>query len=289
MNTINILHQNLTIFLTLTGILGLIVGSFLNVVIYRLPIMLKADWHQECIDYLKDVMPEKNRVINLLTPRSHCPKCKTDIPAWCNIPLISFLLLKRKCRHCGAKISWRYPLVELLSCISSIWVAHHFGVSWQTAAVLPLTWALIAAIFIDLDHQLLPDNITLPLLWIGLLLSLFKIFVTPENAIIGATAGYLSLWVIAYVFKLIRNVQGMGHGDFKLFALFGAWLGWEILPLIILAASLAGCIVGITLIICKKQRYQQPMPFGPFLAAAGWLAFFFGQDILHWYVTFMIK
>lgn len=282
---INILQNHYLVFLIATGVLGAIIGSFLNVVIYRLPIMLEREWEKDCYEHLKQTAPIKYELFNLNTPRSHCPKCKVQISWWQNIPIISYILLGGKCAHCKIAIHWRYPAIELLSCLAVLLIAIHFSVSIQTLAALILTWMLIAAIFIDLDHQLLPDNITLPLLWLGLLLNTKHIFTTPENAVIGAASGYLALWLVSYIFKLVRKVDGMGHGDFKLLAVFGAWLGWQILPLILFTASLIGSIIGISLVLSKKYRFTRPIAFGPYLAVAGWLAFFWGQDILSWYLN----
>ncbi|EKE01032.1 MAG: hypothetical protein ACD_21C00236G0001 [uncultured bacterium] len=283
----NISQNHYFLFLTTVGVLGLLIGSFLNVVIYRLPIMLQREWEQDCSEYLKQSAPIKYKIITLITPRSHCPKCGVQISWWQNIPVVSYILLHGKCGFCQNVIHWRYPIVELISCLATLLVAISFGVSIQTIALLFLTWALIAAIFIDFDHQLLPDNITLPLIWAGLLLNTKHIFTTPQNAIIGAASGYLFLWLVAYLFKLIRKIDGMGHGDFKLLAVFGAWLGWQVLPIILFVASFIGSVVGITLILSKKGRFTKPIPFGPYLAFAGWLAFFWGQNALNWYLSML--
>ena len=281
---IHILQNNYSIFIIGVSTLGLLVGSFLNVVIYRLPIMLQREWEQDCSEYLKQTAPIKYKIFNLMTPRSHCPKCNIQISWWQNIPVISYILLHGKCSHCQTTIHWRYPITELLGCLTALLVAIHFGISIQTLSLLILTWALIAAVFIDLDHLLLPNNITLPLTWLGLLLNINHTFATPENAIIGATSGYLCLWSIAHIFKLIRKVEGMGYGDFKLLAVFGAWLGWQTLPLILFAAALIGGTNGLILILSKKNQFTKPIPFGPYLAISGWLAFFYGQNILNWYL-----
>lgn len=246
----------------IVGLLGLIVGSFLNVVIYRLP-------HSQ----------------SLVIPRSYCPNCKTTIPFWHNIPLLSYFILRGKCHNCYTKISLRYPTVELICCLASIVAVMHFELSWQTCAFLPLTWALIAMTFIDIDHLILPDIITLPFLWLGLLLSLFGIFVPPASAILGAISGYLIFWLIAKIFEKIRHKEGMGHGDFKLLAMFGAWAGWHMLPLIILFASLSGLAVGLSLILFKNRSFHKPIPFGPFIALAGWIVMMLGGDIYNWYFS----
>jgi leader peptidase (prepilin peptidase) / N-methyltransferase len=286
MDIMNMLTANIPFFVICCGILGLLVGSFLNVVIYRLPKMLKQEWEQECNEYLKVKSPLKYKIFNLLHPRSHCPHCQEPIKSLQNIPLLSYVLLRGKCHHCRVDIPQRYPLVELLSLITSVVVAWHFGITIQTIAALFFTWALIALIFIDLDHQILPDNITLPLLWLGLMGNAFNLFTSPADAIIGAASAYLFLWLVAFVFKKIRKIQGMGHGDFKLFAVIGAWFGWQTLPIIILIASLIGAIVGITLIAMKKHEIQKPLPFGPYLAIAGWIGLLWGTNILHWYLQF---
>jgi leader peptidase (prepilin peptidase)/N-methyltransferase len=261
--------MNFIVFLILVGIFSLAIGSFLNVVIYRLPIMLAE---------------QKEAKFNLAVPRSHCPKCKKILELRYNIPLFSYLFLKGKCPYCKKKIPLRYPLVELITCVLSILVAARFGISLQTASLLLLTWGLIALVFIDFDHLLLPDIISLPLLWLGLLLNVFHVFINAGAAIIGAAAGYLSLYLIAWVFKLIRGIEGMGQGDFKLAALFGAWMGWIILPFIIFIASLLGAIFGIIFLAFKKYPLRHPLPFGPYLAIAGWVAIMWGGDIFSWYL-----
>lgn len=286
MNIINELKNTPDIFLLIMGLLSLAIGSFINVVIHRLPLMLKNSWQKECEIYLgKKPAPTKN--FNLFYPRSHCPQCQRLIPLWHNIPLLSYLILKGKCKNCQTKISWRYPLVELLTAATSIWIAYTYGVSMITGALLILTWALIAMVFIDCEHKLIPDNITLPLLWMGLLLNVRGFFIPPEAAIIGAICGYIIPWIIANLFKLVRKIDGMGYGDFKLFALFGAWFGWQILLLTITLAALLGSIVGITLILCKKHKFQQELPFGPYIAIVGWINIFYGQQLLNWYIKIL--
>jgi len=284
MELINLLYSNQIVFIIFFAALGLIVGSFLNVVIYRLPIMLKNTYKQNCIDYFDQKPQLENKKFNIISPPSHCPKCKTTILWWQNIPVLSYIILKGKCHYCKSEISWQYPTVEILTSIITVTVALYFGDAHiKTFSILILTWSLIAIIFIDFKHQLLPDNITIPLIWFGLLLNSNHIFTSPQNAIIGAISGYLSLWIIAKTFKTIRKMDGMGYGDFKLFAIFGAWLGWQLLPLIILVASIAGTIIGIFWIMTKKYFFTRPLPFGPYLATAGWLSFFWGETILKWY------
>lgn len=264
-------HGSYLIYLIIIGFFGLLIGSFLNVVIYRLPIMLQQEWEKDCNVY------KHHKLINLFTPQSHCPICGIQISWWQNIPVISYILLGGKCKHCQNIIHWRYPAVETLSCITALIITIHFGINIQTFSLLILTWALIAAIFIDIEKLIIPDNITIPLIWLGLLLSTNHIFTTPENAIIGAISGYVAPWLIAYVFKLVRKIDGMGHGDFKLLAVFGAWLGWQILPVILFVASLLGSLVGLTLILSKKWSPTKPIPFGPYLACTGWLTFFWDK------------
>jgi leader peptidase (prepilin peptidase)/N-methyltransferase len=275
MNIITILQNHSYILIIALSVAGLIIGSFLNVVIHRLPLMLEQE--EPHTGSLKSKIIEK---FNLAIPRSHCPECKNIISWWQNIPLVSYTALKGKCYHCKSSINWRYPLVEALTLAASLVVAINFGFHIKTLPLLILTWALIAAVFIDIETQLLPDQITLPLIWIGLLVNTNYIFTSPQNGIIGAISAYLFLWLIAKLFKIVRKVEGMGYGDFKLFAVFGAWLGWQILPTIILAASLSGLIVGLILIIFKKHNISNPIPFGPYLAIAGWLAFFWQQPLI---------
>lgn len=274
--------DNLYLYLAI-ALLGLAIGSFCNVVIHRLPIMLHNLYRQECMDFLNKESTVKTAVFNLFLPRSHCPKCGKQIAIRHNIPILSYILLHGKCRHCQKKISWHYPLVELLSCSLSITVVYNCGMNWHTVALLTLTWALLIIIFIDLYHQIIPDILSVSLLWLGLLVNTSNSFTTPEQAILGAVCGYSSLWLVATTFKLVRKQEGMGHGDFKLLAVFGAWLGCKVLPVIILGASLLGIIVGVTLIICRKHQYTKPMPFGPYLATAGWTMFFVEHKLFSWY------
>ncbi len=268
------------LFVLSTGVLGLVVGSFLNVVIHRLPRMMQRDWRAQCRELLElpDESAEPLR-FNLLVPRSRCPHCGHGITALENIPLLSYLALKGKCSACGARISPRYPAVELLTALLSMTVAAHFGFGWISAAALVLTWALIALTFIDFDHQLLPDSITLPLLWCGLLLSLSGVFVDSRSAIIGAAAGYLTLWAVYWLFKWVTGKEGMGQGDFKLLALLGAWLGWQALPVVILLSSLVGAAVGLSMVLFLGRDKNIPIPFGPYLTAAGWLALIWGEEL----------
>ncbi|MDH5648600.1 MAG: A24 family peptidase [Gammaproteobacteria bacterium] len=282
MDELRTLFQTFPVFLyTTTGILGLIVGSFLNVVIHRLPKMLENDWKSQCRSFLDIENQEDKQAANynLVLPGSHCPHCGHQITALENIPIVSFLLQGGKCRGCSRPISKSYPLIEALSAILAVAISWRFGFGWPTLFALLLTWALIALTFIDLDHQLLPDNITLPFLWMGLFVNIFTLFSPLKDAVIGAIAGYLFLWTIFQLFKLATGKEGMGYGDFKLYALFGAWLGWQILPLTILMASFVGAIVGLFNILFRGQGRNQPIPFGPFLAAAGWVALMWGEQL----------
>ena len=281
MQELQIILQSSPVLLTsLCLIIGLLVGSFLNVVIFRLPVMMERDWKKECAQYLELESPEQElTAFNLAVPLSRCPHCTTAIKSYQNIPVISYLFLRGKCSECKAPISLRYPLIEAFTGITSAIVAWHFGYSIEMLFALFLTWSLIALSFIDIDHQLLPDSITLPMLWLGLFLSLFSIYTDTHSSIIGVIAGYLSLWSVYMLFKLLTGKEGMGYGDFKLLALFGAWLGWQYLPIIILLSSLVGAVIGIAMVILVKKDHNTPIPFGPYLAAAGWLALIWGEQI----------
>ncbi|MDD5579331.1 MAG: A24 family peptidase [Methylobacter sp.] len=273
----------------LAGVIGLLVGSFLNVVIYRLPVMMQRSWRNECTEYLQ-ISPEgflqaKEEPLNLVLPLSRCPECNTPIKPYQNIPVISYLFLKGKCASCGSPISLRYPFVEIFTAVTSAIVAWHFGYTPETGFALVLTWTLIALSFIDIDHQLLPDAISLPVLWLGLFLSLFAVFTDSHASIIGAIAGYTMLWMVYHLFKLVTGKEGMGYGDFKLLALLGAWLGWQFLPVIILLSSLVGTVIGIAMIIFVNRDYRIPIPFGPYLAAAGWIALLWGNEINQLYLS----
>ena len=270
-------------------ILGLLIGSFLNVVIFRLPIMMESDWQQQCCELLDidDVKYKKNK-LNLITPRSRCPSCEHQISAMENIPVISYLFLKGKCSNCGIKISIRYPLIELASAITVTTVAFYFGVSLQALFAICLTWALIALSMIDFDHQLLPDDITLPFLWFGIIINLFGIYTDIESSIMGAIFGYGSLWLVYISFKLVTGKEGMGHGDFKLLAVLGAWFGWQSLPLIIILSSVVGASIGILLMIFKSYNRTTAIPFGPYLAIAGWISMLWGPYIMSAYLNAVI-
>ena len=297
---ITILSHNLWLFSAIAFTFAAVIGSFLNVVIHRFPVMMKREWQQECNLYLNeyheqlikpiadkldkpiDEYPEK---YNLVVPGSACPKCKTDIKPWHNLPIIGWLMLKGKCASCNTSISARYPIIELLTGTAVAFLAFHYGPSWEFAFATLLTFVLIALTGIDLDEMLLPDQLTLPLLWLGLLINLDGTFTSPTDAVIGAAAGYMSLWTVFWAFKLITGKEGMGYGDFKLLAVLGAWFGWQLLPLIILLSSLVGAVVGITLIVSKKLHQGNPIPFGPYIALAGWIAMIWGTDINTWYLS----
>jgi len=265
-------------FSLLCALLGLFVGSFLNVVIHRLPLMLEREWAEQAAE-LRGEPVEAGARFNLATPRSRCPHCGTQVAAFDNIPVVSFLLLRGKCRHCSAPIGGRYPLIEICSAVLSGAAAWHFVDPVATGGALILIWALIALAFIDVDTQLLPDNITLPLVWIGLLFNLNGTFATLNDAVIGAIAGYMSLWTVFQLFRLLTGKEGMGYGDFKLLAAIGAWLGWQMLPVTILLSSVVGAVVGISLIVFSRHGRDNPIPFGPYLAAAGLIALFFGPAL----------
>ena len=268
---------------TLAAVLGLMVGSFLNVVIHRLPKMMERGWMAECAE-LRGEPPLQAEKLTLATPRSRCPHCGHGITAVENIPLLSFLLLRGRCRACQARISPRYPLVEALSGLLSGYAVWRFGASWAGVGALLFIWGMIALTFIDFDTQLLPDSITLPLLWVGLLLNLGGAFTDLKSAVIGAAAGYLSLWTVYWAFKLATGKEGMGYGDFKLLAAVGAWLGWQMLPLTILASSMVGAVVGIALIVFARHGRDIPIPFGPYLAAAAIIALFWGKPLTQQYL-----
>ena len=267
-------------------VFGLIIGSFLNVVILRFPQQLLHDWHCQCRELLEMEQPAEEAPPGLVKSRSHCPSCKNTIAWYDNVPVLSWLILGRKCRHCGTPISFRYPLVELATAVLSVAVIWHFGPTAEGLAALVLTWALIAATGIDIDHQLLPDQITLPLLWLGLALNLaFGLFASLEDAVIGAIAGYGALWLVYHGFRLLTGKEGMGYGDFKLLGALGAWMGWQVLPIIILGASLVGAVVGIALMIAMKRGKEIPIAFGPYLAAAGWIALLWGDRIMDYWLV----
>ena len=265
------------------AVLGLIVGSFLNVVIHRLPRMLERGWHAQCAE-LRGEVPPAQPAYNLVVPRSACPACGHRIGALENVPVLSWLVLRGKCSACGTRISARYPIVELIAGALAALAIAHFGPTWQGVAACGLLWTLLALTFIDLDTQLLPDDLTLPLLWAGLFVNLFGLFVPLPEALVGAIAGYVSLWSVYWAFKLIRGKEGMGYGDFKLLAALGAWMGWKALPAIVLLSSAVGAVIGIALVLIKRRDHQQPLPFGPYLAAAGMIVMLSGDRLARWLV-----
>ncbi|SES96038.1 type 4 prepilin peptidase 1 Aspartic peptidase. MEROPS family A24A [Nitrosomonas marina] len=276
------LQESISLLITLTAVLGLMVGSFLNVVIYRLPKMIERSWQQQCAEFRGEQV-EAAPAFNLATPRSNCPHCQHKLAFWENIPVISYLFLQGRCSECRSPISMRYPMIEVFTGVISGFVAWHFGWGWQMVAALFFVWSLIALAAIDIDTHLLPDNITLPLMWLGILVNMQNGFTNLHSAVIGAVAGYLSLWMVYWVFKLITGKEGMGFGDFKLLAAIGAWLGWSILPLVILFSSLVGAMVGVGLIIAAKLNKDVMIPFGPYLAGGALIALFWGQEINHAY------
>jgi leader peptidase (prepilin peptidase) / N-methyltransferase len=283
---VNYLHQvtqlfidNKNIFYIFIFLVGLSVGSFINVVIFRLPLILKKEWRQQCHEFLELDDKSKDEKFTLSSPASSCPKCQHKIRIWENIPVISYIFLKGKCSSCNTSISIQYPAIEAVTAILSLSIAIQFGVSWQTTVALFLTWSLISLTMIDFHTQLLPDNITLPLLWIGLIVNMFGLFSDLQSSVIGAIAGYMILWLVFHIFRLITGKEGMGYGDFKLLAALGAWMGWQFLPQIIILSSLVGAVIGISMMIFLKHDRNIPIPFGPYLAIAGWIALVWGEKI----------
>ncbi|HRP94609.1 MAG TPA: A24 family peptidase [Rhodocyclaceae bacterium] len=279
---IELLHDPV-VFALLAAVVGLFIGSFLNVVIHRLPKMMEREWAAQAAELRGEDPPALER-FNLATPRSRCPHCGHVITALENIPLVSYVVLRGRCRHCDAPISRRYPVVEMLSAVLSGYAAWHFGFGLAALGALIFVWTMITLAFIDLDTQLLPDTLTLPLLWIGLAFNLGATYTELPTAVVGAMAGYLSLWSVYWLFKLATGKEGMGYGDFKLLGAIGAWLGWHILPLTILLSSLVGAVVGISLIALARHGRNVPIPFGPYLAAAGIVALFWGQPLTDYYL-----
>lgn len=286
MSLIELLQASQPFFIGLAAILGLMVGSFLNVVIYRLPKMLERDWQSQCAE-LTGEPPPAAPVFNLMIPRSACPGCGAPISAIKNIPIISYLFLRGRCAKCGISISRRYPLVEALSGLLGGLLAWHFGFGVAAFAAMIFCWALLALTFIDFDTQLLPDNITLPLLWLGLFINASDIFVDLKSAVFGAISGYLALWSVYWGFKLLTKKEGMGYGDFKLLGAIGAWLGWQMLPLVILLSSFVGAIVGLSLIVFTRHGRNIPIPFGPYLAGGGFIALLWGNQLTQAYLNYI--
>lgn len=287
-NLIELFQQNPSFFLGTVFTLGLLVGSFLNVVVYRLPLMMEHDWKEQCCELLEldsTNNESDNQKFNLVTPRSRCPSCEHQIKAIENIPVLSYLFLKGKCRQCKKNISIRYPIIELISAITASVVAFYFGVTLQTLFAVLLTWALIALTMIDFDHQLLPDDITLPFLWLGIGINLFNVFTDINSSVLGAIFGYGILWFVYITFKIVTGKEGMGHGDFKLLATLGAWFGWQSLPIIIILSSVVGALVGISLILFKSHGRNTQIPFGPYLAVAGLVYMLWGPYLMSVYLN----
>ena len=284
MSLVDFLAGNLPAFVFLVFLFSLLIGSFLNVLVYRLPKMMHRDWEMQARDILTLEPANPETTFNLVLPNSQCPHCGHEIKALENIPLLSWLALGGKCSACRAPISTRYPLVELACGLISAYIAWHFGFTWQTAGMLLLSWSLLALSLIDADHQLLPDDLVLPMLWLGLILNSFNLFTSLPAALWGAVAGYLSLWSVYWLFKLLTGKEGMGHGDFKLLAMLGAWGGWQVLPLTILLSSLAGAVLGVILLKVRNADTSTPLPFGPYLALAGWIALIWGDQITSAYL-----
>jgi len=283
---IEVMQSQLWFYLTTVGLVSLCVGSFLNVVIYRLPLMMQREWQSECRLLLEDELntnqakpKNTSEHFNLVKPNSTCPKCKTAIKPWQNIPIISWLILKGKCASCSNPISIRYPAIEAITALLSLVVAYTFGATEQALLYIVITWALVALTFIDIDHMLLPDQLTLPLVWLALIAAVAGITITPSDAVMGAAFGYLSLWSVFWLFKLLTSKEGMGYGDFKLLALFGALLGWQSLLTIILLSSVVGAIIGIALLTIQGKDKATPIPFGPYLAIAGWITLLWGNQL----------
>jgi len=286
MPLIDLLASHALAFVLCALVLGLLIGSFLNVVIHRLPKMMQRDWQIQAREILELPAEPAGQTFNLILPNSQCPHCGHEIKPWENIPVVSYLALRGKCSSCKAPISKRYPLVELTCGLLSAYVAWHFGFGWQAGSMLLLTWGLLAMSLIDADHQLLPDSLVLPLLWLGLIVNYFGLFTSLGDALWGAVAGYLSLWTVYWLFKLITGKEGMGFGDFKLLAMLGAWGGWQILPLTILLSSLVGAVLGVIMLRLRNAETSTPIPFGPYLAIAGWIALLWGDQITGTYLQF---
>ncbi|MFZ3154802.1 prepilin peptidase [Pseudomonas sp.] len=284
MQAINALINSPLLFSSSVFLIGLLIGSFLNVVVYRLPIMMQRDWREQAREILELPGEAQTATFNLVLPNSSCPHCAHEIKPWENIPLISYLFLRGKCSSCKAPISLRYPLVELSCGLLSGFIAWHFGFTWQAGGMLLLTWGLLAMSLIDADHQLLPDSLVLPLLWLGLIANSFGLFTSLGDALWGAVAGYLSLWSVYWLFKLVTGKEGMGYGDFKLLAMLGAWGGWQVLPLTILLSSLVGAVLGLIMLRLRNAETSTPIPFGPYLAIAGWIALLWGEQITSRYL-----
>jgi len=291
-----LMSESATVFIIVVFAFTLLIGSFLNVVIHRLPIMMEREWREQADELAntpsEEELPEGR--FDLVMPRSRCPSCGALITTWQNIPVISYLFLKGRCRGCKTPISVRYPLVELMTATLAAIAAWHFGAGWEAIMAIALTLALVAIAMIDADTQLIPDSIVLPLMWLGLAMSLFHpvpgastLFISPSDAIVGAIAGYLTLWSIFWLFKLVTGKDGMGYGDFKLLGALGAWLGWQDLPMIIMMSAVVGAVINITMIVARGKDRSIPIPFGPYLAAAGWITMVWGENIKNTYIDLM--
>lgn len=282
---LEVLNQNSWLLLTFLLMFGLVVGSFLNVVIYRLPLMMESRWRNDCCELLEiEGEAASDTPLTLATPNSHCPNCKQPIKPWQNVPIVSYLLLRGKCGNCGIGISRRYPAIEFITGIMTLALGWYFDASLALVGAALLTWSLVALTMIDVDHQLLPDDITLPLMWLGLLLNLLGTYVSIQDAVMGAMLGYLSLWSVYWLFKLATGKEGMGYGDFKLLAALGAWLGWQAIPMIILLSSVVGAVVGLALMVATRRGKDVPIPFGPYLAMAGWITLLWGEQLMAIYM-----
>ncbi|WP_428310415.1 prepilin peptidase [Hydrocarboniphaga sp.] len=288
MALIDALHSSPTLLLIVITILGLLIGSFLNVVAYRLPLRIEQDFRNACRDSFgapAEIPGEK--LVSLIRPGSQCPHCHTPIKPWHNLPVVGWLMLRGKCAACAAPISVQYPIVEAVTGLMSAVCAVHFGATPQLLAALVLTWSLIALTVTDLRTMYLPDDLTLPLLWTGLVISLWGVFATPAEAILGAALGYGLLWGVFHLFRLATGKEGMGYGDFKLLAALGAWLGWQALPQIVLLSALVGAAVGVALIVSRRAEWSSRIPFGPYIAGAGWIALIWGERINHAYLAYI--
>jgi leader peptidase (prepilin peptidase)/N-methyltransferase len=286
MSFITLLQTNPVFFISLCTTIGLVAGSFLNMIIFRLPKMMEREWNQQCSE-LRGETIKPLPALSLVKPRSECPHCEHKITALESIPIISYLALRGRCSQCNISISLRYPIMEALTGIISGFIAWHFGYGFITVAAFIFAWSMIALAFIDLDTQLLPDDITLPLLWTGLLINLGNGFTDISSAVIGAALGYLFLWLIYWCFKIATGKEGMGYGDFKLLAVIGAWFGWKMLPLVILFSSLVGAVIGVGLIIVAKHKRDTPIPFGPYLVGGGLIALFWGDQLNRIYLDLL--
>jgi leader peptidase (prepilin peptidase)/N-methyltransferase len=293
---LELVNESATIFIIVVFAFTLLIGSFLNVVIHRLPIMMEREWREQADELIKTPTEQElpDGRFDLVMPRSRCPSCGALITVWQNIPVVSYLFLRGRCAVCKASISARYPLVELMTALLAATAAWFFGPGWEALMAIALTVALLAIAMIDADTQLIPDSIVLPLMWLGLAMSLFHpmagantLFITPQNAIVGAMAGYLTLWSIFWLFKLATGKDGMGYGDFKLLAALGAWLGWQALPMIIMMSAMVGAVINITMIVARGKDRSIPIPFGPYLAAAGWITMIWGENIKNTYIDLM--